>query len=157
MNDISIILQIAINKKFALLLFFATMIFLISYGIEIFSEIEPCKLCIAQRFIFLLIGISAFAGIFSNAKRIFILVIFVISIFGFVIALYHTGIQLDFFTDTCNLTIPQDIYDLKNLIFKKPSSCSKIDYFLKIPFSAWSGVSTFLFLGLTFYMLSKHK
>ena len=119
----------------AVMSFFALFIALFS---EAFLGLEPCILCVAQRYPFA-IGIAlAFMGLGVRKDSFLSGALFIFSGLGFLInsglAFYQTGIQLRWWVsgiEACSVTFmedatPQNI--LQNLMSSPMSSCDEITW-----------------------------
>lgn len=138
MNSDNILHRYLLSQSFILLLVISALALIFSFGAEALIKISPCKICIFQRTCFFSIATLAITGIFSSKKYAIAVILFLVSFVSFLIACYHIGIQLEFFTDSCAMTSPSDLNDFKKMLFRSQPSCSTVHWIFGLPISAWS-------------------
>ncbi len=154
----------------AFMSFFALFTALFS---EAFWGLEPCVLCVAQRYPFA-IGIAlAFMGLGVRKNTFLSRTLFIFSGLGFLInsglAFYQTGIQSHWWAsgiEACSVTFmedatPQNI--LQNLMISPMSSCDEITWADPIfgltiaNFNIVFSFGMFVFCLLAAWFVNKHK
>lgn len=124
-------------QKLALMLFFiSSMAIGFTYYVEHYLEIEPCSLCLYQRYPYYLLAVVAVVGFLRGdlryARHIMLLYSFIFMVGG-AIALYHTLVEHEVISEPTpctakNSTAKMSIEDVKALIFKKNNSCKEVKF-----------------------------
>ena len=113
-----------------------------SFWLEVFTKVEPCKLCQAQRAFYFFTMIFAVVGVFSSSmKRAVSMLILLLSLGNLGTASYQFGIQLGAFPDVCAVVSPATLHDFKSMLFLKQhalDSCSSITWMFGLPVVVWS-------------------
>ncbi len=107
----------------------------LSIYFEYFENIAPCRLCIIQRTIHgILIAVSTM-GVFYRFKNLSIKICQGLLGISFLVASYHSLIQMGVLKDRCNTALEfNDIASFKTLLTNPPLPCSKTPIqFLNIP------------------------
>ena len=125
---------------------------------EIFN-LEPCPLCITQRVIFLISGITFLIFYFKPINKIIELSILgMINLIGLIFAIRHVliqrkvinipaecGIDLEYMFDNFPL---REVFEL---IFRGTGDCSEIDWsFLGLTIPEWSAIWFLILMAMTF-------
>lgn len=134
------------TRPFCLILCVSLVALGASAWLEIFSRIEPCYFCKAQRFCYFLMALLAVIGLFFKAKKAIAIFLLLISLSNLTIASYQLGIQFGFFADVCAVVSPVTLHDFKNVLFQKQQTqhpCSSITWVLGLPVVAWSALFSF--------------
>ena len=120
--------------------------------------IAPCKLCIYQRYTYLVLAIiSTITLCFRLAfvQRFLLLCAVVVVLVGCLTAFYHVGVEQQIFTErfSCTSSINESslltLEEMKNQIYNKTPQCSEVSFsFLGISMAGWNGI-----LLLTIFIL----
>lgn len=144
----------SINTKLNLGLFSLSLVVLSVLIQELYS-LEPCPLCITQRVIFMISGVTFIFLHFRPVNRIFDFILLAsINLSGLIFALRHVliqrkiieipaecGIDLDYMFDNFPLK------EAFELIFRGTGDCSEIDWkLLGISIPEWSMIWFFVFI-----------
>ncbi len=133
-----------------------------AYGLEYFLQLEPCPLCLIQRYVLWCIGFLCGIGALQNCKNIgrlfYCAGIFLFSFLG--IALASRQLWLQYFSpaEVANCIAGFDqLFAFKSIpeiireIFTASPECSKIDFtILHISLTGWS---LLFFIGFALYSL----
>ncbi len=133
-------------------------------------DMEPCPLCIFQRYFVILIGVLMLAGVIHNPRttwrRLYGIAMFVISVLGIIVAGRHVWLQnlpadevpecgpgLEYMLESFPLT------DALSMVFKGSGECAEVNWsFLGLTIPGWTLV---VFIGLAvfglFLLFSKAK
>ena len=156
------------NSNFLNLFFllFSGLILLIVYYLEFFIEVEPCKLCIYQRFpYFIVILLASSSLLIKNLKIkkltfIFYILIFFISL---IMSLYHFGIEKNLWNALtgCEANIKSfgNSNNLKEyLLNKNYVSCKDVSFkFLEISLAGYNIIVSFVLFTLSIIGFRKLK
>ena len=148
------------NSNFLNLFFllFSGLILLIVYYLEFFVGVEPCKLCIYQRFpYFIVILLASSSLLIKNLKIkkltfIFYILIFFISL---IMSLYHFGIEKNLWNAlaSCEANIKSfgNSNNLKEYLLNKDYvSCNNVSFkFLGISLAGYNVIISFILLVLS--------
>jgi disulfide bond formation protein DsbB len=143
------------------LLIWVTLISVFVVGIAYIMETQfgvlSCKLCVFERMMFIITGLTAFLTYLFFPPRLQSVIIFIIGMFFFMgagIALYHVAIQhhwveLPMFCNTNDFTGVQSVQALKELLLKTPFvRCDQVTWsFMGI---SLAGYNALLSLYMTF-------
>ena len=154
------------NSNFLNLFFllFSGLILLIVYYLEFFIEVEPCKLCIYQRFpYFIVILLASSSLLIKNLKIkkltfIFYILIFFISL---IMSLYHFGIEKNLWNALtgCEENIKSfgNSNNLKEYLLNKDYvSCNNVSFkFLGISLAGYNVIISFILLVISTIGLRK--
>ena len=133
------------NKSSLINLFFlfsSIVILLIVYYLEIFYGLEPCKLCVYQRFPYFIVILLAISFLLINSKNfkkvafLFYILIFFSSI---ILSVHHLGVENGLWTSLSNCAA-----DFKKI----PNGENLKDYLLNKNYVSCEDVS-FKFLGIS--------
>ena len=92
-------------KTFCLITLMVSILSLITaIYIEHIIEIKPCKLCIYQRFPYLVAIFISFLGYYFPKKILWVKLLTLIFVISFVISGYHVGIENEFFKEFSGCT-----------------------------------------------------
>ena len=147
-------------------LFFSGLILLIVYYLEFFLDVEPCKLCIYQRFpYFIAILLATSSLIIKNQKFKKLTFLFYILIFStsLVISLHHFGIEKNIWNALtgceANIRSLSNNNDLKEyLLNKNYVSCSDVSFkFLGISLAGYNIIISFVLFTLSIIGFRKLK
>lgn len=115
---------------------------------------EPCKLCKLQRISHLTIAVFAMAGVFFQAKKTVTYFLVALSVTGFLIASYHLASQLGLVVDPCIISSPNNIEDLKHMLFSNSVPCSNIQMsIIGIPLSGWNAFLFSIYFAVTAHIV----
>ena len=139
------------NRLFLLTAIYSSIGFTTSVLYQLAWNIQPCNLCIVQRYLLMAVfAISAF-GLFSpiKARAMFL----ARAAFGamFVLATYHLFVQMQILTDPC--AVPQQIASLKDFraLLTSPAPCSAISWtILGIPPPAYNAAFSLITIFCSF-------
>jgi disulfide bond formation protein DsbB len=158
-NKYIIILKIAF-----LFAFFALMG---AYIAEYIFDLQPCILCLYQRKpYFAIVILTLIFLLFKKLKKYYsiaIYLIFLLFLVNFLIAFYHSGVELHLFQGpkSCvvsdNLNDIDNLEDLKNKILEtRAIRCDKPEfYFLGLTMTNWNLIYCLIFFGVFFKLKRK--
>ena len=143
------------HRRIYLLLGLFTLIALsISFYSEYILNLQPCKLCRAMRYLFILLSLKTLLGLLFSSSRIIRRGMQLCLLFGFGISAYHSLIIYEFISDPCQ--VPQATTNINDYFssLKNHVPCSKSALSLfKIPVPILSSVV----FALSFAFLNKSK
>ena len=98
--------------------------------IEFVFGAKPCKLCIYQRYPYIIAIFLSFFGYINSNNKILLYIIIINFIISLILSIYHTGIENNFFSeygicDTNNILIT-DTEKLLNLLEESMPSCKDV-------------------------------
>ena len=98
--------------------------------IEFVFGAKPCKLCIYQRYPYIIAIFLSFFGYINSNNKILLYLIIINFIISLILSIYHTGIENNFFSeygicDTNNILIT-DTEKLLNLLEESMPSCKDV-------------------------------
>ena len=118
-------------RFFLMFLIISLAMSLMCFTIQIIKGLRFCVFCYLQRFTYLSVMFFSILGLLSPYKKTFRYLITSILFAGALIASYHAAIQYGWINDPCNSGIHiENVKSFETLIFKEPSSCSKIPWTL---------------------------
>ena len=127
-----------IDKKNTLILFvilfFATLSLIVAFIVEYGLGHEPCKLCIYQRYPYLVsIVLLLSILIFKKNIKIHLILLSIVSLIGGTIAFYHLGIEQGFFNEsvvceTQNINGNLSKEDILKQLKKNTVSCKEVTF-----------------------------
>ncbi len=148
----------------------ASSISLISFALflQYLHNIEPCPMCIIQRYTFSLIGVIALIAFFHNPSRLGIklysLLITVFSLLGAGVAMRHVYLEIfppEMFDCGADLGYLIDAFPLTQMlpmIFRGTGDCSEVLWtFMGLSIAGWALLWFFVFTGLTIFTLIVKK
>ena len=147
-------------------LFFSGLILLIVYYLELFLGIEPCKLCIYQRFPYFIVILLAISSLlikdlrFKKFTFIFYILIFSTSL---IMSVYHFGIEKNLWNALAgcetNIKSFSNSDNLKEYLLNKDYvSCSDVSFkFLKISLAGYNTIVSLILLILSIIGFRKLK
>ena len=148
------------NNSFRKALFFSglgSLLLLISaFSLEIFADLEPCKLCIWQRWPHAIIVILALFGLYIIKKTWTLLLICLSAVITGGIGIYHTGIEQMWWSGpvgcSSNFGNEMDITTLTNLLLDtQVVKCDEIIWSLfGISMASWNSIFSFFIAVLSF-------
>jgi len=122
---------------FLIFILFALSLSLISaYIIEFGLGYKPCKLCIYQRFPYIISILLILSILFFKKKiKVHLLMLGVISLLGSILAFYHFGIEQGFFNESIvcesqNLQKDLSKQDILKQLKQNTVSCKNVDFTL---------------------------
>ena len=130
--------------------------------LQAYMSLEPCKLCIYQRWSWLIAGILCLLTYTLMYKytytKILLTVAFTAFVITSIISFYHVGIEQNFWNTSFSCIEilgleTTNVKDLEKAIFQQSSkSCSEVNfYILNLSLATWSGIFSLLCcLYLTF-------
>ncbi len=121
------------TKIFCLITLMISILSLLSaIYIEHIIEIKPCKLCIYQRFPYLLAIFISFLGYYFSNNRLWIKLLALIFLISFVLSGYHVGIENDFFNEFSGCTNENinlmDKSKILNSLQNDANSCKNVNF-----------------------------
>lgn len=130
----------------------------IAYMLEYFLNMLPCKLCIYERVVYYVAGLTAIVCILKNNK-ILIYVMFCSYIIGAIISFYHMGLEFHWFYDVLGCTEQTSgnasVEELKNNLLNPnhSPSCDRPYYILGLSLATWNLIysSAILFVSGKIY------
>ena len=139
-------------------LFFSALVLLIVHYLEFFEGVEPCKLCVYQRFPYFIVVLLALSFLLINNKSfkkitfLFYILIFASSV---IMSVHHFGVEKGFWSSlsSCetNFKSLSNSNDLKEyLLNKNYISCEDVSFkFLGISLAGYNIILSFLLLILS--------
>jgi disulfide bond formation protein DsbB len=135
---------------------FSFLSFSSSLFAQYFFDIEPCNLCIAQRYIHVLIFVVSTLLIFPKEKKWLKQTLLILFLISSLVAFYHFAIQKGVLQDYCSLGPSVKTKEAFKALLKKPISCSKISWtFLGFSVAFWNGLSSLIISALFFKKIKK--
>ncbi|WFW29918.1 MAG: disulfide bond formation protein B [Wolbachia endosymbiont of Menacanthus eurysternus] len=151
------------NSKFIIFLFSSIIALVSAYALEYFFNILPCKLCIYERIIYYITGLSAIIYMIKNSK-ILIYTMFCSYFIGIIISFYHVGLEFNLFNDILGCTEQinnnASIEKLKNDLLNPnnyPPSCNRPYYILGISLAMWNLIYLTIALFIASYKMYYEK
>ena len=145
-------------KKALFFLGLASLSLLIgAYSLEIFAKLEPCKLCIWQRWPHAIIVILALSGLGVIKNNWMLLLICLSAIIGGTLGFYHTGVEQGWWSGPggCSnqLGTKTDISNLTTMLLATPVvKCDQIAWsLLGISMAGWNSISSFSIAFFSFF------
>ena len=147
-------------------LFFSILVLLIVHYLEFFEGVEPCKLCVYQRFPYFIVVLLALSFLLINNKNfkkitfLFYILIFTSSI---IMSVHHFGVEKGFWSSlsSCetNFKSLSNNNDLKEyLLNKNYISCEDVSFkFLGISLAGYNIIISSILLILSIVGLKKLK
>ena len=91
-------LKINLFNKFLAIIVFASVLF--SFFLEFFFNLIPCKLCLYQRYLWLLLLLACILNIKQSSKSKYFEIIITITLCAIIaLSFYHSGIEFGFFNN----------------------------------------------------------
>jgi len=120
-------------KSFCLITLIVSILSLIiAIYIEHIIEIKPCKLCIYQRFPYLVAIFISFLGYYFPNKILWVKLLTLIFVISFVISGYHVGIENEFFKEFSGCTNKNinllDKSEILNSLQNEVISCKNVSF-----------------------------
>ena len=147
-------------------LFFSALVLLLVYYLEFFLEVEPCKLCVYQRFPYFIVILLAISSLLIKDLRIkkitFIFYILIFSI-SLIMSIYHFGIEKNLWNTLigCETNIKSfsNSNNLKEYLLNKDYvSCSDVSFkFLGISLAGYNIIVSFVLFTLSIIGFRKLK
>ncbi|CUI18066.1 Disulfide bond formation protein DsbB (plasmid) [Candidatus Protochlamydia naegleriophila] len=107
----------------------SALILIYSYYHQLIEKIDPCFLCVWQRYIYFAVFFTSPLGLFQKYNAFVRHVLSAIFTLGLGLATYHIFIQLGLVTDRCAIIQKiNHIDDFMHLLEKSKESCSKINW-----------------------------
>jgi disulfide bond formation protein DsbB len=137
------------------------LVLLASYYFEYVKDIEPCKLCLYQRWAWgLILGISLIGcfKLLPYQSRVIDIFLTIALLIGIIISAYHSLIILGWVKETCTSDyIPKSMEEFM-AILKDPKPCSKVPEVLGLPIPMLNLlISCALFSRETFILWRKNE
>jgi len=134
-----------------------------SFFFEYYYNLTPCKICLIQRYMWILISVSSFIALFRVASKKIISLITLIAYFLLsLIALYHTAIELGFISNIFSCTTTSgleatSVEQLSDIIMNTENNdCAFPKFsFLGITFSNLSFITSTILLFLNLQVTKK--
>ena len=112
--------------------------------------IAPCKLCMYQRYVYLVLAIIStitFCFRLAFIQRFLLLCSTIVALVGCLTAFYHVGVEQKIFTEpsscasTVNESLSLTLEEMKNQIYNNTPHCSEVSFsFLGISMAGWNGI-----------------
>ncbi len=120
-------------KSFCLITLIVSILSLITaIYIEHIIEIKPCKLCIYQRFPYLVAIFISFLGYYFPNNILWVKLLTLIFVISFVISGYHVGIENEFFKEFSGCTSKNinllDKSEILNSLQNEVISCKNVNF-----------------------------
>jgi len=120
-------------KSFCLITLIVSILSLITaIYIEHIIEIKPCKLCIYQRFPYLVAIFISFLGYYFPNNILWVKLLTLIFVISFVISGYHVGIENEFFKEFSGCTSKNinllDKSEILNSLQNEVISCKNVSF-----------------------------
>ena len=120
-------------KSFCLITLIVSILSLITaIYIEHIIEIKPCKLCIYQRFPYLVAIFISFLGYYFPNNILWVKLLTLIFVISFVISGYHVGIENEFFKEFSGCTNKNinllDKSEILNSLQNEVISCKNVSF-----------------------------
>jgi len=120
-------------KSFCLITLIVSILSLITaIYIEHIIEIKPCKLCIYQRFPYLVAIFISFLGYYFPHNILWVKLLTLIFVISFVISVYHVGIENEFFKEFSGCTNKNinllDKSEILNSLQNEFISCKNVSF-----------------------------
>ena len=120
-------------KSFCLITLIVSILSLITaIYIEHIIEIKPCKLCIYQRFPYLVAIFISFLGYYFPNNIFWVKLLILIFVISFVISGYHVGIENEFFKEFSGCTSKNinllDKSEILNSLQNEVISCKNVSF-----------------------------
>jgi len=157
MNSSNLSLQISANRGFVFIFMISLFALASSLILDLAFDVKPCRLCAIQRLFFIVLAFASCAGIFIQEKFLILGLIALFSAACIAVSLYHLVVQLGIVSDPCSIGIPKDMQGLKDALFNKQASCSKITLVAGIPLSVWSLLFSLACLIISGKILIAHR
>ena len=121
------------TKIFCLITLMISILSLLSaIYIEHIIKIKPCKLCIYQRFPYLLAIFISFLGYYFSNNRLWIKLLALIFLISLVLSGYHVGIENEFFNEFSGCTNENinlmDKSKILNSLQNETNSCKNVNF-----------------------------
>ena len=120
-------------KSFCLITLIVSILSLVTaIYIEHIIEIKPCKLCIYQRFPYLIAIFISFLGYYFPNNILWVKLLTLIFVISFVISGYHVGIENEFFKEFSGCTSKNinllDKSEILNSLQNEVISCKNVSF-----------------------------
>ena len=120
-------------KSFCLITLIVSILSLVTaIYIEHIIEIKPCKLCIYQRFPYLIAIFISFLGYYFPNNILWVKLLTLIFVISFVISGYHVGIENEFFKEFSGCTNKNinllDKSEILNSLQNEVISCKNVSF-----------------------------
>lgn len=104
-------------------------ILIYSYYQQLIEKVDPCFLCIWQRYIYLAVFVTSFLGFYQKYNAIIKIALTALFTIGLGLSTYHISVQLGLVTDRCIITQQVNhIDDFMHLLEQTKGSCSKVGW-----------------------------
>lgn len=128
------------------LLTFSTLCLLVSWGVELLFHVQPCSLCLIQRYLLVLIVLNGALGLFSQFKTSYAITCQILLVVLFLIGALHSCIQLGIIHNSCSLGTFSKLVRNYHSLFCPQKSFNIFNIPLSLFNSTGSLVSLLLFL-----------
>ena len=157
MQRLKLLIDQILHNTALVLIICSMIILLFVYLIEHIAGIEPCELCLIQRYPYYFVILFAFISFFTN-KRVIKIVMLTCCLLALLTtisyAIYHVGIEQKLFESNClsNLTISDSMEDLRKTIDLAPrAACDSISWTIfGLSLATWNVIISFI---LSIYLL----
>ena len=151
------------KKFFTLSTFFTSIIVLSSFFFEFYFDLIPCKLCLIQRYMWILVLICCLLAILIKINKKIMSIFSLVSLFLLsIIALYHSGIEYGLIKNIFECTTTSgleatSIEELSNIIMNtKNNDCSFPQFnFFGITLTNLSFIASSILLILNLQVIKK--
>ncbi len=135
---------------FGLILIFSLLLLASAYALEYLRGLEPCVLCLLQRYVLWMIALVAGLAWLQNpdrlGKQIYSFTLFLLNSVGILLATRHLWIQYQTKTETIEPCTAQletlftfkPLFSVLTEVLQNTHDCQVIHKLLGVPLSAWS-------------------
>jgi disulfide bond formation protein DsbB len=155
MNDCSNLFAMSNNSKTPVIFLLSSAAALaVAHVLQYFFNMLPCKLCIYERVVYYIVGLTAIVCMLKNNK-ILIYMMFCSYIVGAIISFYHMGLEFHWFHDVFGCTEQTSgnvsVQELKNNLLNPnhSASCDRPYYVLGLSLATWNLVYLIVVLFLS--------
>ncbi len=92
------------------------------------NKIEPCKLCIWQRFLYILVFSFSPLGLAQHLNSSIRITLNIIFLAGLCLSTYHTLIQFGWLSDRCTAQSIETMEDFMRMLAQPKISCSAVSW-----------------------------
>lgn len=150
LKSLKSLIEITQRHIFLTLLMISVVALLFSFSAEHFLNLAPCRLCIAQRSLYVFLAIVAIWGLLSRFKKYAINLCRILLVLSFAVASYHSFIQFGIVKDRCIVGEKIETIDSYEAFLKKTySGCSENSMkIFNIPIPILNGLLSLLIILL---------
>ena len=131
----------------------------VALALQYLGGLEPCPLCIKQRYPYLALMAASALGLGLGRPKTFLMLAALILIFEIGLAGYHVGIEQGWFAlpTSCAALAPATTIDqLREQLQAAPARCDQVQFtLLGLSLSAWNGIYALALLAMALLGLSR--